>query len=127
MQIPMEYARNKQIILNITPHTINNLKLTNNKMRFNAHFNNIPHQISIPLTTILTIYTHKNNTNTIFKPKTTYNKNTNIINNKKTSTNNKTIISIINNNKPNHNNNTHPNNKPPQPPHNNQPTLHIIK
>lgn len=49
VQVPMEYARDGQIVLNIAPRAVGNLELANDEVRFNARFGGIPRQVSVPL------------------------------------------------------------------------------
>ena len=42
VQVPMEYARDGQIVLNIAPRAVGNLELANDEVRFNARFGGIP-------------------------------------------------------------------------------------
>lgn len=46
VQVPMEYARDGQIVLNIAPRAVGNLELANDEVRFNARFGGIPRQVS---------------------------------------------------------------------------------
>ena len=48
VQVPMEYARDGQIVLNIAPRAVGNLELANDEVRFNARFGGIPRQVSVP-------------------------------------------------------------------------------
>lgn len=41
VQVPMEYARDGQIVLNIAPRAVGNLELANDEVRFNARFGGI--------------------------------------------------------------------------------------
>lgn len=45
VQVPMEYARDGQIVLNIAPRAVGNLELANDEVRFNARFGGIPRQV----------------------------------------------------------------------------------
>ncbi|MBR7250010.1 ClpXP protease specificity-enhancing factor SspB, partial [Klebsiella variicola] len=40
--VPMEYARDGQIVLNIAPRAVGNLELANDEVRFNARFGGVP-------------------------------------------------------------------------------------
>ena len=42
VQVPMEYARDGQIVLNIAPRAVGNLELANDEVRFNARCGGIP-------------------------------------------------------------------------------------
>ena len=52
VQVPMEYARDGQIVLNIAPRAVGNLELANDEVRFNARFGGIPRQVSVPLAAV---------------------------------------------------------------------------
>ena len=56
VQVPMEYARDGQIVLNIAPRAVGNLELANDEVRFNARFGGIPRKVSVPLAAVLAIY-----------------------------------------------------------------------
>ena len=56
VQVPMEYARDGQIVLNIAPRAVGNLELANDEVRFNARFGGVPRQVSVPLAAVLAIY-----------------------------------------------------------------------
>jgi stringent starvation protein B len=43
--VPMEYARDGQIVLNIAPRAVGNLELANDEVRFNARFGGVPRKV----------------------------------------------------------------------------------
>lgn len=45
VQVPMDFVRDGQIVLNIAPRAVGNLELGNDAIRFNARFGGIPQQI----------------------------------------------------------------------------------
>ena len=49
VQVPMEYARDGQIVLNIAPRAVGNLELANDEVRFNARFGGIPRHVSLKM------------------------------------------------------------------------------
>lgn len=59
VQVPMEYARDGQIVLNIAPRAVGNLELANDEVRFNARFGGVPRNVSVPLAAVLAIYAVK--------------------------------------------------------------------
>ena len=65
VQVPMEYARDGQIVLNIAPRAVGNLELANDEVRFNARFGGIPRQVSVPLAAVLAIYARENGAGTM--------------------------------------------------------------
>lgn len=72
VQIPMEFVRDGQIILNIAPHAVGNLELSNNEVRFNARFGGVPQQVYVPMGAILAIYARENGAGTMFEPEPVY-------------------------------------------------------
>ena len=72
VQVPMEYARDGQIVLNIAPRAVGNLELANDEVRFNARFGGVPRQVSVPLAAVLAIYARENGAGTMFEPEAAY-------------------------------------------------------
>lgn len=70
--VPMEYARDGQIVLNIAPRAVGNLELANDEVRFNARFGGVPRNVSVPLSAILAIYARENGAGTMFEPEPAY-------------------------------------------------------
>ncbi len=69
--VPMEYARDGQIVLNIAPRAVGNLELANDEVRFNA-FRRCTRQVSVPLAAVLAIYARENGAGTMFEPEAAY-------------------------------------------------------
>ncbi|SFN26741.1 stringent starvation protein B [Izhakiella capsodis] len=72
VMVPLEYARDGQIVLNIAPRAVGNLELGNDEVRFNARFGGVPRQVSVPLAAVLAIYARENGAGTMFEPEPTY-------------------------------------------------------
>jgi len=72
VQVPLEYARDGQIVLNIAPRAVGNLELTNDEVRFNARFGGVPRQVYVPLAAVLAIYARENGAGTMFEPEAGY-------------------------------------------------------
>ncbi|NHB96253.1 ClpXP protease specificity-enhancing factor [Photorhabdus stackebrandtii] len=72
VNVPMEYARDGQIVLNIAPRAVGNLELTNDEVRFNARFGGMPRQINVPMAAVLAIYSRENGTGMMFEPEAAY-------------------------------------------------------
>ena len=70
--VPLEYARDGQIVLNIAPRAVGNLELGNDEVRFNARFGGVPRQVSVPMAAILAIYARENGAGTMFEPEPAY-------------------------------------------------------
>jgi stringent starvation protein B len=58
--VPQEYVENGEIILNISPDAIRDLKIGNTLIEFKASFSGIAHLISAPVKAILAIYAEEN-------------------------------------------------------------------
>lgn len=69
VHVPMEYARDGQIVLNIAPRAVGNLELSNDEVRFNARFGGVPRQVSVPLAAVLAIYARENGAGTMLDRK----------------------------------------------------------
>ena len=112
VQVPMEYARDGQIVLNIAPRAVGNLELANDEVRFNARFGGIPRE---------------NGAGTMFEPEAAYDEDTSIMNDEEASADNETVMSVIDGDKPDHDDDTHPDDEPPQPPRGGRPALRVVK
>lgn len=58
--VPQEYVENGEIILNISPDAIRDLKINRNLVEFKASFSGIAHLISVPVRAVLAIYAEEN-------------------------------------------------------------------
>ncbi|MDR3492053.1 MAG: ClpXP protease specificity-enhancing factor [Gammaproteobacteria bacterium] len=58
--VPQEYIENGEIILNISPDAIRDLRITNSLVEFKASFSGIAHLISVPVRAVLAIYAEEN-------------------------------------------------------------------
>jgi stringent starvation protein B len=58
--VPQEYVENGEIILNISPEAIRDLKVNRNLVEFKASFSGIAHLISVPVKAVLAIYAEEN-------------------------------------------------------------------
>ena len=72
VQVPMEFARDGQIVLNIAPRAVGNLALGNEDVQFNARFGGVPRQVSVPMAAVLAIYARENGAGTMFEPEAAY-------------------------------------------------------
>lgn len=72
VQVPLEYARDGQIVLNIAPRAVGNLELSNDEVRFNARFGGVPRQVFVPMAAVLAIYARENGAGTMFEPEPAY-------------------------------------------------------
>ena len=55
-QVPSEYVRNGEIVLNISPSAVHKLQMGNDLIEFSARFAGVARQISVPVTRVSAIY-----------------------------------------------------------------------
>ncbi|MCT8342607.1 MULTISPECIES: ClpXP protease specificity-enhancing factor [Photorhabdus] len=72
VNVPMEYARDGQIVLNIAPRAVGNLELTNDEVRFNARFGGVPRRVNVPMAAVIAIYGRENGAGMMFEPEAAY-------------------------------------------------------
>lgn len=125
VQVPMEYARDGQIVLNIAPRAVGNLELANDEVRFNARFGGVPRQVSVPLAAVLAIYARENGAGTMFEPEAAYDEDVVGLNDENGASENEseTLMSVIEGDKPDHNDD--PDVDPP--PRGGRPALRVVK
>ena len=68
VSVPMEFARDGQIVLNIAPRAVGSLELGNADVRFNARFGGVPREVFVPIAAVLAIYARENGAGTMFEP-----------------------------------------------------------
>lgn len=68
VMVPMEFARDGQIVLNIAPRAVGNLELSNDDVRFNARFGGVSRNVFVPIAAVLAIYARENGAGTMFEP-----------------------------------------------------------
>ncbi|CFQ43920.1 MULTISPECIES: ClpXP protease specificity-enhancing factor [Yersinia] len=72
VSVPMEFARDGQIVLNVAPRAVGNLELGNDGVSFNARFGGVPRQVIVPMAAIVAIYARENGSGTMFEPEEAY-------------------------------------------------------
>ncbi|OVY67619.1 ClpXP protease specificity-enhancing factor [Yersinia pestis subsp. microtus bv. Altaica] len=72
VSVPMEFARDGQIVLNVAPRAVGNLELSNDDVRFNARFGGVPRQVTVPIAAVMAIYARENGSGTMFEPEAAY-------------------------------------------------------
>jgi len=124
VQVPMEYARDGQIVLNIAPRAVGALELANDEVRFNARFGGVPRQVNVPLAAVLAIYARENGAGTMFEPEAAYDEDAVSLNDDESAgSQSETVMSIIDGDKPDHD--TDPDDTPP--PRGGRPALRVVK
>ncbi|CAD5359149.1 ClpXP protease specificity-enhancing factor [Enterobacter cancerogenus] len=125
VQVPMEYARDGQIVLNIAPRAVGNLELANDEVRFNARFGGVPRVVSVPLAAVLAIYARENGAGTMFEPETAYDEDVASLNDEEGASENETVMSVIEGDKPDDSDDNDPDDDPP--PRGGRPALRVVK
>lgn len=71
-EVPQQYVRDGQIVLNIATGAVGNLELGNDAVMFNARFGGVPHQVVLPMASIVAIYARENGAGTVFDAEDAY-------------------------------------------------------
>lgn len=66
VEIPKQYVEDGKIVLNISPHAVQELRITNQVIEFSASFSGQPMFIYAPIKAVLAIYAHENGRGMIF-------------------------------------------------------------
>ncbi|ABN60095.1 ClpXP protease specificity-enhancing factor [Shewanella baltica] len=65
-QVPQQYVKDGQIVLNIAAGAVGNLQISNEFVEFNARFGGVPQQVMLPMASIVAIYARENGAGTVF-------------------------------------------------------------
>ncbi|WP_133405782.1 ClpXP protease specificity-enhancing factor [Parashewanella tropica] len=65
-QVPQQYVKDGQIVLNVAPSAVMNLEMGNSYVEFNARFGGVPHHILLPMAAIVAIYARENGAGSVF-------------------------------------------------------------
>lgn len=129
VRVPMEYARDGQIVLNIAPRAVGNLELANDEVRFNARFGGVPRQVEVPMAAVLAIYARENGAGTMFEPEAAYDEEVVGLNDDDNTSaqDSETVMSVIDGDKPDHadDQDNSPDDDPP--PRGGRPSLRVVK
>lgn len=55
-RVPLEYVKDGEIVLNISPDATRNLKIDNDVIRFSARFGGVSQEVSVPVSTVKGIF-----------------------------------------------------------------------
>ncbi len=67
VQVPQNYVKDGQIVLNISPSAIQALIISNHGIEFDGRFGGIPTRVSVPASAVLGIYAKENGQGMIFE------------------------------------------------------------
>ncbi|MEW5708257.1 MAG: ClpXP protease specificity-enhancing factor [Pseudomonadota bacterium] len=65
-RVPMEYVRDGQIVLNISPDATRNLTIGNDLIQFSARFGGVSRELSIPIDAVAAIFAKENGQGLMF-------------------------------------------------------------
>ena len=60
VEVPMEYVKNNEIVLNLSVEACHQLLIDNDWIRFQARFGGVPRKILVPISHVLAIYAREN-------------------------------------------------------------------
>jgi stringent starvation protein B len=66
IQVPMEHAKDGQIVLNVSPSACGKLQMGNIDVSFEARFGGMAKVINVPCKAVLAIYAKENGAGTVF-------------------------------------------------------------
>ena len=72
VNVPVEYVKDGQIVLNLSANATGNLQLTNDFIQFNARFKGVSRELYIPMGAALAIYARENGDGVVFEPEEVY-------------------------------------------------------
>ena len=67
-QVPMEYVRKGEIVLNISFGATSGLKMDNDAIHFHARFGGVSREIYVPVNNVMAIYANENGQGMAFEP-----------------------------------------------------------
>lgn len=67
VRVPQSYVADGQIVLNIGDQAVEMLEMGNEFLCFSARFNGSPHQIDVPIESVLAIFARENGQGIFFK------------------------------------------------------------
>lgn len=71
-QVPQQYVKDGQIVLNIMASAVGNLQIGPEFVEFNARFGGVPQQVILPMASIVAIYARENGAGTVFDMEEAY-------------------------------------------------------
>ena len=72
VMVPMQFAQDGQIVLNIAPRAVMQFHMDNDAISFSARFGGVSQQVYIPMAAVLAIHARENGVGTMFPPEPGY-------------------------------------------------------
>ncbi|MGL9719561.1 ClpXP protease specificity-enhancing factor [Symbiopectobacterium sp.] len=127
VMVPMEFARDGQIVLNIAQRAVGGLELADDSVRFNARFGGVPRQVYVPMAAVLAIYARENGAGTMFEPEPAYELD-NLTDAQGEALTPGVVMSVVDNEQQDNVTETNPpDDDPPPAPRGGRPSLRVVK
>lgn len=127
VMVPMEFARDGQIVLNIAQRAVGGLELADDSVRFNARFGGVPRQVYVPMAAVLAIYARENGAGTMFEPEPAYELD-NLADAQGEALTPGVVMSVVDNEQQDNVTETNPpDDDPPPAPRGGRPSLRVVK
>lgn len=72
VNVPQQHVQDGQIVLNIAPHAIGDIEMSNERVMFSARFGGKPFQLDVPMAAVMAIYARENGAGTMFEEEAFY-------------------------------------------------------
>lgn len=66
VEVPQQFVKKGEIVLNVSPVAVMDLLLTNEVMQFNGRFGGVPMDVYVPMSAVMGIYARENGQGMIF-------------------------------------------------------------
>lgn len=66
VDVPQQYVKDGQIVLNISPAAVVDLAMDNESLRFNGRFGGVPVDVYVPMGSVVGIYARENGQGMVF-------------------------------------------------------------
>ena len=67
VQVPDGFAGDGQIVLNVAPSAVRQLKMDNQAISFEGRFGGVPHSLHVPAAAVMAIYARENGQGMVFE------------------------------------------------------------
>jgi len=68
VQVPQQYVKNGQIVLNVSPVAVMDLLIADESLSFSGRFAGVPMDVFVPMSAVMGIYARENGQGMIFEP-----------------------------------------------------------
>lgn len=70
--VPLQFAQDGQIVLNIAPRAVAGFQMDNDAVSFSARFGGVSQQVYVPMAAVVAIHARENGVGTLFPPEPAY-------------------------------------------------------